>query len=54
VETGHQRLFLLQQGCDEVRVYLMARPMPDGPNAFFLARQATDGPGAVPFPIGHG
>lgn len=32
----------------------MGRPMPDGPNASFLARQASGGDGAVPFLSGYG
>ena len=54
VETEDQRLFLLQQGCDEVLGCLMGRPMPDRAIASFLARQATGGDGAVPFLSGHG
>ena len=54
VKKEDQRLFLLQQGCDEVQGYLMGRPMFDWAIACFLARQADDDDGAVPFLSGHG
>jgi len=47
VETEDQRLFLLQQGCNEVQGYLLGRPMPDEAIAPFLANHAAGDVGTM-------